>query len=1085
MERCCPNLLRFFGGPLTALKRRFCRPAALQPENTTRLARDDHGPQVTVDVDHDVNNTELSDTQPGNTIHGASQSGHLTEPSLPSKADFLSMIETRFPNNHEVYAASSQILSDLQNLGSNDEEALCAILHRAQELFEDHVDIMLGLNGFFPDGLCIERSIRALPRNTIQIASSSELTSDGSIASINMNVGGDQSIQREDADSDADLGSTFLDQTLFQRRTEPVTSPVFAPTEQALSISEGFLELMKTHFADAPDEYARIIKLVENFTVRRTIMLEEFAQLAVLLWGCTYLMECLASCLPTGHTLECTTVFELCNVFKLVSSTSSIPTRVPPNLKSDDNLESRFSYSARFFLILGDRVGCLSLPDSTLTSETRDTPSGVPLVTVFENVKWLGGEHDGYPISHSWDEYFQRRRLVLLGSTRPSDPGNDALAQSWFTLGLLESVVEKKIPSKLMLDSSPTGDGVISSRNLPIILRDWRRRMRALRHVDEHAFRRWFSHAEITLKELLAFLVTATRFPQECIFGGSNYLPNLHMIAAIGEALMASMAEFQNFMQPMAGYVWSVVLGRYPVHKLYEEGWCPFTVSMLLSSVCLVQYAGTRKPYLRRGLGHSTFDHSKCTRTGCSLNNIDPNVPYVNRHADDSCHCLYSKPPVDEIKQALTRNEIPVIIVEEADPSPDTPDITCMTSSQTRYVAISHVWADGLGSITEDGLPACQLRRLSKLTRKLLPEERGALWMDALCVPGVKEMRKRAIRLMSKTYKDAAFVLVIDAGIRTCSLDTSPEEKLLRVLTSAWMQRLWTLQEALLAQNLFFELADSQLVSLQELIPWDEESCTMDGLKWLLIREMAPIVIFSQDTPTEPVKYLFLHRTDFDLGSISHALVKRTTSRKEDETLAIASLLGVDVSKLLDVSTHEERMKILLLELQFIPSGIIFSVGEKLSEPGFRWAPRSFLGQMSPNTDRNALCTSKGLAGKYPWFYFDETTIGHNEMWFLRHRESGHYYLVEDGIADPSRYTCNGVLLSPPINTSQSGFASRKLVHAVAVKMAVDRENCEYRRKVVLYPLTVTELEVGREQFQNKKIVDIQDMADLKLVLIT
>ncbi|SJL00896.1 uncharacterized protein ARMOST_04210 [Armillaria ostoyae] len=1059
IEHCCPNPLMVLRRPLTALRRCFCWPASSRLEDTAGCVHGDHDPLAT------------------------SQSERLRKPISPSKThpdaatvEFLSTVEKEFPNNPEVYMASSEILSDVQKLNDDCKEELHAILHRAQELFDEHVNLVLALNAFLPDGCQIECTPLALPRNTIHITSASD--------------GGEQSILWDDALPEAASassppsrsspleGSLAQTGTLSRDLENPSGSQCDtglgpdAPAKQVLSISEEFLGLMKIHFADTPEEYSQMVELVGNLKSGQISMLEALTQLAAVLWGCTYLIESLAACLPANQTLHCVTVFEMCNVFKLAYPLTPLDTpaiNVPPDSEYDeieDNPGSRPRYSAEIFLVLGNRVRrfrpCLS--NSTPNTEPGDTLPGVPVIAVFESVEWLGGEHDGYPISHSWDEYFQRRRLVPLYSTRPSDSGNDALAQSWFTLGLLESVVEKKIPSKLMLDRTPIGDAVMSSNNLPLILRDWRRRMRALRRVDDHAFRQWFSRAEVALKELLEFLLTATRFPEKCIFRGPNYLPTLHMTAAIGEALMASMAEFQDLTRPMAGYVWSGAISRTKVAR-----------ERLVPIHC--QHATLQR--------QSVFDHSKCTRVGCSLNNIDPNVPYVNRHADDVCHCLYSKPPVDAVIQALTQNEIPVVIIEEPGSLRDTLDITCTTSSQSRYVAISHVWADGLGSTTEDGLPTCQLRRLSELTRRLLPQERGALWMDALCVPVVKEMRKRAIKLMAKTYKDAAVVLVLDAGIRSCSLDAPVEEKLLRILTSAWMQRLWTLQEALLAQKMFFELADSRLVSLEELIPWGEESCTMDGLKWLLLREMAPIVIFSQATPTEPVNHLFLHKTSFDLGTIGHALVKRTTSRKEDETLAIASLLGVDVSKLLDVSTHEERMKILLLELRFIPSGIIFSTGEKLTEPGFRWAPRSFLGQASPNTDRQALCTPNGLAGKYPWFYFDEITIEHNEMWLLRHRERGCCYLVEDGILDPSNYTCNGILLSSPINTlrSSSSPQSRNLVHAVAVTMATDRENCVYRRKVVLYLLA--EHEVGHEQFQRKKVIDIQDSADLKIVFIT
>jgi hypothetical protein len=79
------------------------------------------------------------------------------------------------------------------------------------------------------------------------------------------------------------------------------------------------------------------------------------------------------------------------------------------------------------------------------------------------------------------------------------------------------------------------------------------------------------------------------------------------------------------------------------------------------------------------------------------------------------------------------------------------------------YVAISHVWANGLRSKTEEGLLACEIKRLVALTNQLTPCK--AFWIDALCIPSVKDMRIQVIQLMVKTYKDAKFVLVINFGI--------------------------------------------------------------------------------------------------------------------------------------------------------------------------------------------------------------------------------------------------------------------------------------------------------------------------------
>lgn len=131
------------------------------------------------------------------------------------------------------------------------------------------------------------------------------------------------------------------------------------------------------------------------------------------------------------------------------------------------------------------------------------------------------------------------------------------------------------------------------------------------------------------------------------------------------------------------------------------------------------------------------------------------------------------------------------------------------------------MWADGLRSTTEEGLPACEIKRLAAMTSQLVPE--GAFWIDTLCIPAIQDVRNRAIGLMAQTYRDAAAVLVIDSGIRATSSSAAREEKLLHVLASGWMQRLWTLQEGLLALKLIFEFLDG-LVAVEELLPVREDN---------------------------------------------------------------------------------------------------------------------------------------------------------------------------------------------------------------------------------------------------------------------
>ena len=61
---------------------------------------------------------------------------------------------------------------------------------------------------------------------------------------------------------------------------------------------------------------------------------------------------------------------------------------------------------------------------------------------------------------------------------------------------------------------------------------------------------------------------------------------------------------------------------------------------------------------------------------------------------------------------------------------------------------------------------------------------------------------------MASTYNSASVTLVLDAGIRKCSIGRPFEEVILHILASTWMRRLWTLQEGALAGRLVFLLKD-------------------------------------------------------------------------------------------------------------------------------------------------------------------------------------------------------------------------------------------------------------------------------------
>lgn len=151
-------------------------------------------------------------------------------------------------------------------------------------------------------------------------------------------------------------------------------------------------------------------------------------------------------------------------------------------------------------------------------------------------------------------------------------------------------------------------------------------------------------------------------------------------------------------------------------------------------------------------------------------------------------------------------------------------------------------WAHGMGNPENNSLPQCQLERIVELLRPLpwtpissadekqeddrcwkvhrlsigseldleeLSSQSLYFWIDTICVPLQPEtINTKALEGMRKCYSRANRVLVIDADLMSTQLEpqlnASDRRDVMNasILASDWQQRLWTLQEAVLAKIL-------------------------------------------------------------------------------------------------------------------------------------------------------------------------------------------------------------------------------------------------------------------------------------------
>ncbi|KAI1469339.1 uncharacterized protein F4812DRAFT_325956 [Daldinia caldariorum] len=623
---------------------------------------------------------------------------------------------------------------------------------------------------------------------------------------------------------------------------------------------------------------------------------------------------------------------------------------------------------------------------------------------VFKPSVWLNFNHDGYPLV-PFEQYLEvRNQHPTPNQDESAEMGvsnTAAQMQSLLTFGLIEGVVEKHVPECALTRKTSNGGTVITKDGLGHIIKDWARRI--CKNKDNYT--PWLERAHTTLKRANSLLAGLVSLQFRCFEPLGDDAPStVCLIAMIGEALANAKRAFKQS-PPREGFAWGMVLTPH-YHSLLEEdmlaqGWCPSVISYLTSTVSVssLEYAVSCGPM------NDGKDHQHCSPQSCATYVVDTTT-YAAQHTStcrsllgrlrDTCYNI--SVDLREVEGLLLAGEIPVIKLDK-DEDGHGYKLSVHKGRDVEYVAISHVWADGLGSTTEDGLPVCQIRRLTTLVGR-----QTAFWIDSLCIPRAESVRKKAIGMMAQTYSQAKAVLVLDRTLQLCQSTAPLGVRILRVLTSGWMQRLWTLQEAVLSKALYLNFADAQ-TPLNGLIP-----STSVMLLSSHLTDLAGGLFRLTKKSAHGV---------YSVGDIARSLRWRTTNRPSDETLAIASLLGVQPSILVNIKS-ELRMIRLIQELGSIPSNVLFLKGSKLQVPGFRWLPSSFMAAQGASSGGSQLSTGspdgrvtpRGLEATYYALKFPKTRIEEGKPWVLKDTKCDRLYEVVDPIHSVGSYEC-GMLLLP------------------------------------------------------------------------
>ncbi|KAI4198200.1 MAG: hypothetical protein LQ350_005436 [Teloschistes chrysophthalmus] len=532
----------------------------------------------------------------------------------------------------------------------------------------------------------------------------------------------------------------------------------------------------------------------------------------------------------------------------------------------------------------------------------------------------------------------------------------ESLIQTWIFFGLLTEILgDLFVPSQYVTTPPLAGqleghERVINTLQLVPTIRIWKDKVHTSVDTEDEKNCQ-YEHIASCLR-LASTVLSAVKADVRPDF---NHLVR-SSLASVGELL--SLATNQAYAigdngkeNRCPGGVWRLFYDdpRY-TKQLLDHGCCPCDVHRIRNLSLFVQ---TYHFLLWMDGGELTTKHQECTDKECRTNQISLGR-YKTKHQRDGCQCTDFYVDVEEVIRILSRDQLPLLRITPG----SHPDEICIDVDEAtpdkQYVAISHVWADGLGNPYSNSLPKCQLQYLYESTKVYFKtqiaeqsDQRVFVWIDTLLCPVEPvEAKLLALKQIKTPYVNASHVLVLDSTLQQMdAMGLSPQEVCMRIFTTGWMRRLWTLQEGALPSKLWFRFKDFR-VNLDAMATQAKEEIwnkdiDKDFSRSGLIRDITIICGILRN---------FFHAAEGlpapTLMSVDDALQFRSVSVATDEPILIAGLLNLDL-ELKPNDSVQSRMQRLWSLIRSVPDGIptniLFCRGPRLHQTGYRWAPTSLL----------------------------------------------------------------------------------------------------------------------------------------------
>ncbi|MCJ1386569.1 hypothetical protein MMC17_009695 [Xylographa soralifera] len=614
---------------------------------------------------------------------------------------------------------------------------------------------------------------------------------------------------------------------------------------------------------------------------------------------------------------------------------------------------------------IGPTIRLLCDPNSPPTSPTRNTSFHTYL------------KHKGWEIRKNG---VLRSRSSIDGRD-PDDPDEEnsrnQFAQKWLFFKLLKEVLGDL--DGFSFDEFITQDSdrrdIVTTARLPHFLGLWQASEK--RNTNGRSYR--LARVQHVLEEARFFVSHYCSVMEHGKNSKWGILPEFSLsFMVLGETLTRAHMKIQQNIgftlrgwsnQDYPGQGWGY--SRWVLDDLHEDNWCTKTISMLQAllrdnTIGLLYLNGLRIP----SKAHKPRkEHDLCTSQECKHEDVEDAKHYKQYHhfspiedrEEHKTTCESIGPVAGRIAEVVKKGHIPLLKYTKKTRQLDVVELE--PNAKKEYAIFSHVWADGFGNPGTNKLNSCVLDLFLKIFEEIKLERNQAratelFWIDTLAIPvGIQyvDERTQAIGQMHDIYTKASYTIVLDGSLMRLEKGDGYAAPAMKVTICGWMTRLWTLQEALLSQDIYFNFSDKpyRMDRMEKLFQDEDESlCSCIPA---VARTYYHRILGLQDRAT------FVPNASF-VGTVWKAAQWRTTAWKIHETLSLATLLKIDTSPFADSSNSttetltpqqladdlERRMCtfLSLLSTQVpcaIPAGIIFVPGPKLARTGYGWAPTTWL----------------------------------------------------------------------------------------------------------------------------------------------